>query len=382
MYTAIVIPLGRFQANGDPAPHVQKRLAAALTLVKTYRIRWAILSGGPTLDNGLKSFNERCIGETGKPTSETEASLAQRYWSEHCAIPSWLLILKDTISMETVGNVVFPVEAFIRPLEIYRILCVTSGFHVSRCQKLYDSICRDVHATVFPTEYEEEAAYDHVPRGEHFVEGLCDHVTATVPARHVPSDHRNARSAAFQFVTSKHDRRDRLYQHVNLNECVKALEWPESALSIRQTQEIPEIRNWLDKRWLLPTARSLRQEVADNYRMTTKVPPPLEAQTNMVQTLAELGKLIFDEKVSTFAMKEMINTIAARQWFTFHLGKLLPKNPTEQWRCVAMTVLLSIEFCQEHHDDLIVYSSKNRDDEVIGADRLEIAAKQCRTLLL
>lgn len=104
MSDAVVIPGGGLDAKGQPHPFVIARLAAAVRVEP--RARWYIvLSRGTT----------HCappLDKTQRPIDEATVSAA--YLTDHGIPPE--RILKDTWSLDTIGNIYFCAQMLVRPL--------------------------------------------------------------------------------------------------------------------------------------------------------------------------------------------------------------------------------------------------------------------------
>lgn len=388
MYNMIVVPLGQFDKEGNPSVHLRSRLDAAMHLARTYRIRWMVLSGGPTYEGALAEYQQYH-----KNTTETEASLAYKYLTKTYKMPEWLIILLEDVSLETVGNVIIPIHAYVTTLRTDRILCVTSSFHATRVQKLYDYLCADVQATVFPAGYDEPKVYGDVPRGQHFVETLCADVRDNIGCS--PQEAAKARARAIKYTKDKHHKH--YYQSDNISLAVAkkrllaALRKDRKdkrcgkALHILKVYESNKVQEWLQKKWLPQKARNQRADAVDADITGAEVDPA--AKVAALRQLGSIGQLVRNGDLSQDQAKELLHTMPARVWFSHKLAELVKAQEysLDLRKGAAQIVLLSIKFCLNYWGDLILFSSRplsgDRQDKRYSRDELVQAQELCSKVL-
>lgn len=127
LYDAVVILGGGLTANGEPNDFVKARLDEGARHCTRF---FVCLSRGTTHKpppHDAKGF----------PVDESTAS-AQYLVSKHGIAAE--RIIKDTWSLDTIGNAIFCMAMVCAPLGLHRLLVVTSKFHMPRTRLIFDWI--------------------------------------------------------------------------------------------------------------------------------------------------------------------------------------------------------------------------------------------------
>jgi len=105
-------------------------LVLAYRALKRYGIPYIVLSGA---ERGTAEFNDRKGFREEQPPVDQGKSSLQVYMKNYSASPKgqpyyWT-------DKESLGNVIIPYKAFAKSLNVTRLLCFTSTFHVTRVQR-------------------------------------------------------------------------------------------------------------------------------------------------------------------------------------------------------------------------------------------------------
>ncbi|MBT9313319.1 YdcF family protein [Leptothoe kymatousa] len=127
-YDAVFIPGGGVRANGELPLWTQRRLTHAIEISQSasYIIP---LSAGTT-------HKPPPLDPEGFPIFESVA--AAQYLIQRGIAPEQILV--ETCSYDTIGNVYFSRVIHIDPLQLKRLLIVTSEFHMPRTQGIFEWI--------------------------------------------------------------------------------------------------------------------------------------------------------------------------------------------------------------------------------------------------
>lgn len=122
---AIVIPGGGLTPEGDLPPWVLARFERAL---QRWNGEYLIpLSGGTT-------HRPLALTSSGKPQYEAHVGAE---WLMGRGVPEHLL-LPESLSFDTIGNAVFARLLHTDPRGLRRLHVISSGFHLPRCQAVFD----------------------------------------------------------------------------------------------------------------------------------------------------------------------------------------------------------------------------------------------------
>eukprot|EP00040_Diaphanoeca_grandis_P028347 m.164022 g.164022 ORF g.164022 m.164022 type:complete len:263 (-) comp31317_c0_seq1:141-929(-) len=124
-YDAVVVLGGGLDAEGKPHPWVKARLDLAASM--DTRV-FVVLSRGTT-------HKPPPLDEDGFPIDEATAS-AKYLVEEHHISPQW--IMSDTWSLDTIGNAFFAAAMICEPLQLRRLLIVSSHSHIERTKTIFN----------------------------------------------------------------------------------------------------------------------------------------------------------------------------------------------------------------------------------------------------
>jgi DUF218 domain-containing protein len=356
-YQMMIVALSGFDADGEPTEFTRRRIDAAMHLVKRYGIPFMVLSGG---SRGAFLYNKK---HTPTPTAAvaTEASLAKDYILRTFIVPRWTSIVVDGESEETIGNVVIPVYTFAKHLGLRRIVCVTSSFHATRVQQLYDYCCQEenVSVAVVPVDY-EEYRIDEVVRGRDFV----DSVKEWINAERIKSD-RSVLDLSFEYVRTHHEPplyrldasllgiKDRVIRLAENDIKVK-----QRFTSVREANSV--FADW-QRQWQEPEERKRRIALYDAFAKT-----PVDKRSffryrhardilSCEALVVEAGRLL--AAADAYNLAEMLlHEIPARLWFLGGQACARPNLTGDDLRAFLALVSLSCKFLIDRDQPLVIYA--------------------------
>ncbi len=112
--------------DGLPGDAFQDRLNMSLDIIERFGVSLAIIAGRGCSPEDRKTPN---------PPGRTEADIGARYLYKRGLDRRSVLLLKETLSMETLGNYIFATSAFLEPLRVSKVVTVTSPGHSNRCHQ-------------------------------------------------------------------------------------------------------------------------------------------------------------------------------------------------------------------------------------------------------
>lgn len=115
--------------DGLPSELFQDRLDMAINVIEQFGVNLAIIAG-----RGALPKHSPEDPDIPNPPGRTEADIGEWYLRKRGIAPDSVRLLKETFSMETLGNYIFATWAFLQPLRVSKVVTVTSPGHSNRCQ--------------------------------------------------------------------------------------------------------------------------------------------------------------------------------------------------------------------------------------------------------
>jgi hypothetical protein len=323
--------------DGRPDESFQDRLDMALHVIERFGVTLAIIAGRGVLPIAAKC--EQC-GQglppvAPNPAGKTEAEIGEQYLRKR-KISDSVLVLKETISMETLGNYIFSTSAFLQPLRVSKVVTVTSPGHSNRCHhyanRLWANLRNPIEQiVVHGGQLSRKTEMEELARSDFPLDFIQSPMTGTLEGALDWVKERNPEKAKTYGTLAEADAQLQLQFGADLRTLVRML------------NDGSELSRWID-RFMHPDELRRRREM---YRQFVDGQDIAAGDCSTVfQSIAQLGLLIGSE--FTESMSQLINHHVPIKFHRIFAGRWPPEaeNP-ELRRGFMKMVVLAVDYVAE-----------------------------------